>query len=86
MTIYLATIEEDGTEHHMKWEGHESIEDAKTELSKMMEMSYKLYMDTQDRNYLPRSAYVYESDKPLHGFEEEELDYQSLQNYVERNF
>lgn len=86
VTIYLATMEPDGSEHHMKWEGHENLESAKKELSTMMEMAMKLYMDTGDKNYLPRSAYTYEADAPLYGHKEEELDFAALQNYVEGNF
>lgn len=84
--IYMATIEEDGTEHHMVWEGHENIESAKEELKIMMQMGMGIFHENGDRNYIPRNVYVYEADKPLYGYEEEELDIAALQNYVERNW
>ena len=86
MNIYLAVLDPDGTEHHMKWEGHDTLEGAKKELSTMMEMALKLYYESGDKGYKPQTAYVYEAESPLYGNKEEELDFNALQKFVENNF
>lgn len=84
--IYLAVMNPDGSESHMRWEGHENLDEAKKELSVMIEAGMKFYYESGDKNYMPMTAYVYEADRPLYGNEEEELDIDALQSYVERNF
>lgn len=64
MAIWLAFEDDEQREHHMKWEGHETIDSAKIELD------YIFNAILAGGNKFP-NTYVYEADEPLYGNEEE---------------
>lgn len=65
--IWLAMISQDETEYHIRFDGHESVDSAKNEIA---EINKRLMIDGK----YPLPYYIYESDKPLHGYEPYSLD------------
>jgi hypothetical protein len=57
LPVFLAIFPADAQEVHIKWEGHETVESAKTELNKIREM---MILD----NKIPMDCYVYQAEKP----------------------
>ena len=67
MTIWLAMITEDESEYHIRFDGHTSVETAKTEIA---EINGRLKRDGK----IPLPYYIYEADKPKYGYEAYNLD------------
>ena len=65
--IWLAMISQDETEYHIHFDGHETVETAKNEIQ---EINKRLLIDGK----YPLPYYIYEADKPLHGYEPYKLD------------
>jgi hypothetical protein len=65
--IWLAIVTETEEEYHIRFEGHDSVESAKNEMSTI---TGRLLSDGK----LPLPYYVYEADEPLHGHVAHHLD------------
>ena len=78
MAIWLAFEETDGsgTEHHMRWEGHETLETAREELKFII---HAVLMGGGK----PPNTYIYEADEPLYGHSEEAFDLGDFENVFE---
>jgi len=57
MAIFLALFPENAQECHVKWEGHKTVESAKSELDQIRTMMIK-------ENRIPMDCYIYEAEKP----------------------
>ena len=66
-TIWLAMITEDESEYHIRFDGHESVESAKKEIT---EINGRLMRDKK----IPLPYYIYEAYEPLHGYAAYNLD------------
>jgi hypothetical protein len=57
MAIFLALFPENAQECHVKWDGHKTLESAKSELDQIRNMMIK-------ENRIPMDCYIYEAEKP----------------------
>lgn len=76
MAIFLAIVISDGKETHIRWEGHQSLDSAKSELNLMR----KLMMGQGKR---PFDCYVYEAETPPYGLPAYKLDDVDMNFYRE---
>lgn len=76
--IFLAIFPENNQEIHIKWEGHETVEAAKDELSKIREMMIK-------DNKIPMDCSVYQAEKPPFGLPVYNLDDVDFNFYREKS-
>jgi hypothetical protein len=73
--IFLASVNPDGSERHMKWVGDATLVEANSELTHMRQMA----MQYGDK---PLDAYIYESNQVAPGFVAEDLDVSQLLSFV----
>ena len=66
-TVWLSFEDGDQLEHHMRWEGHESLETAQAELDYIFDMIMK-------GGGSPPNTYIYAADEPKWGYPEEQFD------------
>jgi len=76
--IFLAIYPPDGSEVHVHWRGHATVEAATKELANLR----KLLIGQKKK---PFDCYVYEAEVPLYGFKVYELDEVDMNFYEEEN-
>jgi len=74
--IYLAVRTPSEEEIHIKFVGHESVEEARNEITTIRE---RLLLDGK----LPLDCYIYEADEPLYGNKAYDVDDVDFNFYVE---
>ena len=67
MSIWLVHEDDDQQEHHMRWHGIETLDQARSEFNLI-----KLGLLNSGQTF--PNTYFYESDEPLYGYPEEEYE------------
>jgi hypothetical protein len=75
--IFLVSVDPTTEEEtHMIWEGHDSLESAKTEYESIRTLSMR-------EGIRPLDGYIYQAEKPPYGYEAKELDVETLMRNVD---
>jgi hypothetical protein len=75
--IFLVSVDPTTEEEtHMIWDGHDSLESAKSEYESIRVLSMR-------EGIKPLDGYIYQADKPPYGYEAKELDFASLVKNVD---